>query len=110
MLTFSFVQVNTFVTPKRETVEAVNKWLSENNVTATNITSAGNWLSIEVPVSKANELFDADFSTYKHINTGQNITRTLSYSIPADLSGHISVVHPTTRYVICLQLYQQSTY
>ena len=110
MFTFFFVQVNAFVTPNRETVDAVNKWLSENNVTATNITSAGNWISVEVPVSKANDLFDADFSTYKHINTGQNITRTLSYSIPADLSGHISLVHPTIRYVICLQLYQQSIY
>ena len=99
-----------FVAPKPETVSAVTAWLKENSIEIAKASPAGDWLSFSIPVSKANELFEADFSTYKHINSGQNIIRTLSYSIPADLVGHISVVHPTTRYVICLELYQQPTY
>ena len=59
------------------------------------ISATGDWLSFEVPVSKANELFDADFAVYTHSETGKQAIRTLSYSIPADLEGHLDFVHPT---------------
>ena len=100
------MQVNAFVAPKQETVDAVNQWLSENDLTATKISPAGNWLSLQIPVSKASELLDAEFSTFKHVETGQESIRTLSYSIPADLVGHVNLVHPTITYVIWLQLCQ----
>ncbi len=51
-----------------------------------------------VPVSKANELFDADFSVYTHDETGTEAVRTLSYSIPAELQGHLDLVHPTVTF------------
>ena len=75
---------------------AVNAWLAENDISAQTISATGDWLSFEIPVSKANELFDADFSVYKHDETDMSVVRTLSYSIPADLQGHLELVHPTT--------------
>ena len=87
------------MTPRPETITAVNQWLSENGLTATKLTTAGNWLSVDVSVGKANELLDTEFSTFKHTDTGDETIRTLAYSIPADLAGHINVVHPTIRYV-----------
>lgn len=53
-------------------------------------------MGFSVPVGKANEMFDADFSVFKHIPTGQESVRSLSYSIPASLQGHLDAVHPTT--------------
>ena len=88
-------QVEQFVAPKPESVEAVNTWLAQHGISASAITPAGDWLSISVPVSKANELFDAEFGVFTHSSTGKQAVRTLKYSIPADLEGHLDFVHPT---------------
>lgn len=93
------IQAAAFAAPTSDTQQAVNAWLAENDITATPLTPAGDWLSFSVPVSKANELFDADFSIFTHEATGKEAVRTLAYSIPADLKGHIDFVHPTTAYV-----------
>ncbi|OCH90803.1 family S53 protease [Obba rivulosa] len=85
-----------FVAPTSETQQAVNAWLAEHNITATPLTPAGDSLSFDVPVSMANEIFGANFSVYTHEATGNQAIRTLGYSIPADLEGHVDFVHPTT--------------
>lgn len=72
--------------------------MSGNGLNATTLNSAGDWLSINIPVSHANELFDAQFSVFSHGSTGTETIRTLSYSIPANLVGHLDVVHPTTSF------------
>ena len=78
----------------------MNAWLGENGLSATPLTSAGNWLAIELPLNQANDLFDANFSVYTHSASGQRSIRTLSYSIPTDLVGHLDLVHPTVTCVI----------
>ncbi|KAH8078042.1 family S53 protease-like protein [Cristinia sonorae] len=88
-------EVDAFVAPKPETVAAVNEWLSENGLTAQKLTTAGNWISFEVPVSKANELLNTQFAVFKHEDSGEESVRTLEYSIPANLVGHVNLVHPT---------------
>ena len=92
-------QVESFVAPKQETVDAVMAWLKENDIEATKASPAGDWLSFSIPVSKANEMLDADFSEFTHIDTGKTFIRTLTYSIPTDLKGQLDFVHPTTVYV-----------
>ncbi|KAI0633274.1 family S53 protease [Trametes polyzona] len=89
-------EVEAFVTPKPETLAAVNAWLKENDIEATKASPAGDWLSFSIPVSKANALLDAEFSVFNHTATGKTSIRTLSYSIPSDLKGHLDFVHPTT--------------
>ena len=86
------------VAPVQGSIDAVNAWLKENGITAKSASAAGDWLSFEVPVRKANELFDADFSVFKHDDTGIEAVRTLSYSIPAELEGHLDLVHPTVTF------------
>lgn len=87
------------VAPKPETVAAVNTWLSENGIEASTVSPAGDWLQFAIPVSKANELLETRFSMFNHTPSGRTVIRTLAYSIPADLKGHVDLVHPTTRYV-----------
>ncbi|PIL33248.1 hypothetical protein GSI_04698 [Ganoderma sinense ZZ0214-1] len=91
-------EVQQLVAPAQGSVDAVNAWLKENGISAKTISAAGDWLSFEIPVSKANELFDADFSVFKHDDTGVEAVRTLSYSIPAELQGHLDLVHPTVTF------------
>ncbi|EKM58698.1 uncharacterized protein PHACADRAFT_207484 [Phanerochaete carnosa HHB-10118-sp] len=86
-------EVEQFVTPTAQTSDAIKNWLAQAGVNATPISPAGDWLSITVPVGQANELFDADFTLFTHSRTGKNITRTLKYSIAADLEEHIDACH-----------------
>ena len=55
---------------------------------------------IEVPVSKANDLLDAQFSVFTHPGTNTQTVRTLAYSVPSDLVEHLDFVHPTISYVV----------
>ncbi|KAJ3546551.1 hypothetical protein NM688_g5505 [Phlebia brevispora] len=81
--------------PAQETIVAVTAWLHDAGLNATAMTLAGDWIQLNATVSLANELFDADFSVFIDTATGAQSIRTLNYSIPADLVGHLDFVHPT---------------
>lgn len=81
--------------PAAESTSLVNEWLTANGLTSTTISPAGDWLAVSMTVSKASSLFDAEFSVFTHQQTGQQSVRTLAYSIPSALSGHLDFVHPT---------------
>lgn len=83
--------------PAQESLDAVNQFLQSNGIKASKLSPAGEWLGFDLPISKANELFDADFSVYKHVDSGEESIRTLSYSVPSSLQNHIDVVHPTNK-------------
>ncbi|KAM5542002.1 hypothetical protein V8D89_004312 [Ganoderma adspersum] len=91
-------EVQQLVAPAQDSVDAVNAWLKENGITARPTSASRDRLSFEIPVSKANELFDANFSVFKHDDTGMEAVRTLSYSIPTVLQGHLEFVHPTVTF------------
>ncbi|OSC98853.1 family S53 protease [Trametes coccinea BRFM310] len=91
-------EVEAFMAPKPESVAAVNAWLKENNIAAKQRTPAGDWLGFSLPVSQASELLNAEFSVFNHTATGTTSIRTLAYSIPSDLQGHIDLIHPTTSF------------
>ncbi len=80
----------------------MNAWLANNGLRATPISPAGDWIAVQVPVNKANELLGAHFSVFNDEKTGHQVIRTLSYSIPAELKGHLDLVHPTTTSVMTL--------
>ena len=77
-------------------MDAVTAWLKENDIEAAKASPAGDWLSFSIPVSKANELFDADFSVFTHAPSGQQIVRTLSYSLPKSVKPFVNFVYPAT--------------
>lgn len=81
--------------PSQDTVNIVNQWLADNNLEATTISPAGDWISFQIPVGQAEGLLNANFSTFTHLKTGDTAIRTLSYSIPTVLKGHVDLVHPT---------------
>ncbi|KAJ7863569.1 hypothetical protein B0H13DRAFT_2282079 [Mycena leptocephala] len=91
-------QIAQFVAPTTNTVSRVTSWLSSNNLTATPITRAGEWIAVNMTVSQANALLAANFSTFQNDGTNQTVVRTLSYSIPSALETSVDWVHPTTSF------------
>ncbi|KAJ7845110.1 hypothetical protein B0H13DRAFT_2286209 [Mycena leptocephala] len=91
-------QIAQFVAPTTNTVSRVTSWLSSNNLTATRISPAGEWIAVNRTVSQANALLAADFSTFQKDGANQTVVRTLSYSIPSALKTSIDWVHPTTSF------------
>jgi len=88
-------EVAEFVKPTQEVVTAVDEWLSENGISSTPVSPAGDMISMTISVEKANELLNTQFETFTHLESGTESIRTLAYSIPASLQGAIGFVHPT---------------
>ncbi|KAJ7112475.1 family S53 protease-like protein [Mycena epipterygia] len=95
----SMEEVKSFVEPSAETVSTFAAFASANGLKPTVISPNGDWVSITLPVSQANELFAAQFEVFTHPAMSDTITRTLSVSLPSELVGHIDVIHPTTEFV-----------
>ncbi|KAJ7509870.1 family S53 protease [Mycena galericulata] len=92
-------EVNAYLAPTDDALAAVQSWLSSNNVTAVSSAgAAGDWLTMTIPVSKANELLGANYETFQHLSSGKSYARTLSYSLPDDVAAHIDDIHPSTTF------------
>lgn len=79
--------------PGDETVATVFKWLKTGG--ASSIRMLDNTaVDFEIKVESANQLLDGDFKLYT--DGKKTVLRTLSYSIPDDLTDMIDLVSPTT--------------
>ncbi|KZP29310.1 family S53 protease [Athelia psychrophila] len=96
----SKAEVEKYVQPTNATQSAVTSFLESHGVTHTKLSSAGDWLGFTVPVATANEMFAANFSAFKRSGSSETLIRTLSYSIPTSLTGHIEGVIPTTSFTV----------
>ncbi|KAI0029548.1 subtilisin-like protein [Vararia minispora EC-137] len=89
-------EVAELVAPHSDTHAIVASWLAAHNIAARPAFN-GDWLQLDaVPIETANALLDASYQLYEHPSTGETLLRTQSYSLPAALHGHVSVVAPTT--------------
>ncbi|KAI0822997.1 subtilisin-like protein [Trametes gibbosa] len=92
-------EVDQLTAPQPEAVQTVTKWLKNNNITAQTYSSSGDMLAIQIPQAQANTLFNANFTSYTHGKTNTTMVRTLAYSLPADVSEHVTFVYPTTQFI-----------
>ncbi|KAH9174164.1 subtilisin-like protein [Lactarius sanguifluus] len=92
-------QVSDIVAPHPDTVQLVHSWLEHHHVisSSVSVTHGDSFLTvIAVSVSQANDLLGASYQLYTHTKTNETIVRTLGYSLPAVLHGHVQTVAPTT--------------
>ncbi|KAH9165958.1 peptidase S8/S53 domain-containing protein [Lactarius sanguifluus] len=92
-------QVGDIVAPHPDTAQLVHSWLEHHRVTSSSVsvTHGGSFLSVTaVTVSQANDLLGASYQLYTHAKTNETIIRTLGYSLPVVLHGHVQTVAPTT--------------
>ncbi|KAF8267620.1 subtilisin-like protein [Lactarius quietus] len=93
-------QVNRLIAPHEDTLDLVHSWLGYHDIPSSSVsmTRGGSLLTLTgVPVSKANELLGASYQLYRHEGTNDTaILRTIGYSLPTVLHGHVQTVIPTT--------------
>jgi len=95
----SMEQVTDLVAPHPDTLNLVNSWLEDHGVppSSVSMTLGGNWLIVAaVPVPQANVILGASYQLYQHVEMNDTVLRTVSYSLPEALHGHIQTVAPTT--------------
>jgi tripeptidyl-peptidase-1 len=69
-----------------------------NGLQAGVISDMGEWIQFTTTVAHANALFNADYQTFVHARTAKTLTRTLAYSLPDALVGHVDTIIPTTSF------------
>ncbi|KAH9057761.1 subtilisin-like protein [Lactarius vividus] len=98
---FSKEQVAEIVTPHPDTLELVSSWLRHWDIPSSSVSTVlgGNWLKVVgVSMSQANDILDASYQLYQHVETNDAVIRTVSYSLPEVLHGHIQAIVPTTHF------------
>ncbi|KAF8263851.1 subtilisin-like protein [Lactarius quietus] len=98
-------QVTELVAPHPDTLDLVSSWLKHCGVPSSSIstTLGGNWLAVvNVSLSQANEMLGASYQFYQHVETNDSVIRTINYSLPEALHGHIQTVVPTTYFASAL--------
>jgi tripeptidyl-peptidase I len=96
----SKAEVDVLVAPTTETVDAVEEWLRTHDIDPSSCdrTTAGDWLHVTVPVSKAETMFNAKYQVFRHKESGEYAVRSLEWSLPRNVHSHIDVAEPTTMF------------
>ncbi|KIJ35652.1 hypothetical protein M422DRAFT_262052 [Sphaerobolus stellatus SS14] len=91
-------QVEALVQPHPSSLAAVDDWLTSCGVDPASATRspAKDWLTVTVPISLAEQLVNAKYRTFNHMESKRKVVRSLEYNLPASVSEHIDVIHPTT--------------
>ena len=90
-------EINKIVAPADESVDLVHAWLAEHDITTVVYSPARDWVSIVVPIEKAEELLQTSYKTFEHVD-GSTVSRAPEWSLPLHLHEHIDVVQPTTSF------------
>ncbi|KAH8123866.1 tripeptidyl-peptidase I [Trichoderma asperellum] len=86
-------EINEIFAPSNVTYTAVESWLKSHGVAS--YTRQGGSIWFQTTVSIANAMLTTEFKTYSD-STGTEKLRTLQYSIPEELVGHVDLISPTT--------------
>ncbi|KAK5169014.1 uncharacterized protein LTR77_006323 [Saxophila tyrrhenica] len=93
----SLADVHNMVKPSEETLELVSAWLEDHGIREYVHNPSKDWVSVMMPIEKAEELLQTKYSTYKNWN-GAEVSRAPEWSLPQHLHEHIDVVQPTTSF------------
>ncbi|KAL5120408.1 hypothetical protein ACEQ8H_001698 [Pleosporales sp. CAS-2024a] len=85
------------VAPKQESTDLVMQWLkSEVESSEAEITAQGDYVTVQASVKTIEKLLDAEYSVFVRSGSNDKTLRTLEYSLPSVLKGHVDMVQPTT--------------
>ncbi|KAF9480670.1 subtilisin-like protein [Pholiota conissans] len=93
-------EVEELVAPHPESLNMVNEWLSSFGFKDEDLarSPAKDWITLKVPVSIAEKMLDTKYHVWKHVESGDYLVRTTSYSLPTNLHAHIDLIQPTTMF------------
>ncbi|KZT42984.1 subtilisin-like protein [Sistotremastrum suecicum HHB10207 ss-3] len=92
--------VESLVAPSSDSLSLVDEWLVSHGLDVSSLSRSPSkdWVSINVPVQKAEEMLRTKYHVWKHIASGSTLIRTTSYSLPTALHRHVDVIQPTTSF------------
>jgi len=90
-------EIHDLVKPASESVDLVKAWLADHGISDHSFSPAEDWVSIWVPIEKAEKMLDTTYSKYRH-RDGSELSRAQEWSLPAHLHEHIDVVQPTNSF------------
>lgn len=90
-------EIHELVTPSRESVDTVKAWLADHGIADHAFNPSKDWVSIWVPIEKAESMLDTTYSRFRH-RDGSELSRAEVWSLPAHLHEHIDVVQPTNSF------------
>ncbi|TEY36183.1 hypothetical protein BOTCAL_0561g00030 [Botryotinia calthae] len=92
-------ELKKFIKPADQSTQAVLSWLEKSGISESNIHNDGEWINFRTSIKQAEDMLNTTFHYYAHQDQKQNKQiRTLGYSIPKEISSHITMIQPTTRF------------
>ncbi|KAF5363393.1 hypothetical protein D9756_000248 [Leucocoprinus leucothites] len=93
-------EVEALVAPHDESISSVDKWLASFGFKGEDVerSPAKDWVKLRVPVALAEEMLNTTYFVWKHLQSGDFLVRTTSYSLPDFVHAHVDVVQPTTMF------------
>lgn len=88
-------ELKAMLKPAAESTDAVLSWLEESGVSSSDIENDGDWIHFYVTVAQANSMMSTTFHIYRNSIDNSKKIRTLQYSVPADVTDHITMIQPT---------------
>ncbi|XPS96904.1 Tripeptidyl-peptidase I [Ascochyta lentis] len=88
-------QIVAMTAPKEDSVSLVKEWL-EKEISNAKVSVTGDYFTVEGTVNAIEKLLKTEYSTYVNEETKAKALRTLEYSVPSTLVGHVDMIQPTT--------------
>jgi tripeptidyl-peptidase-1 len=94
-------EVTNLFAPSSATVDVVKSWLVDSGIREERISQSSNkaWLQFDASVDEMEQLLQAKYYYYEHVNGGRKHIGCEDYKIPAALSDHIDYVTPGVKFV-----------
>ena len=92
-------EVKDIIKPRAESTATVLDWLAMSGVETRDVHNDGEWINFYAPVKRAEQMMDTTFKTYQSAaRPSIKKIRSLSYSVPKEVRGHIDTIQPTVRF------------
>lgn len=88
-------EIRNMLRPRDDSSDEIQDWLESRNIM--NSKDGGHWISFQTTVENANRLLDTKFAWYRS-EDGEEILRTMGYSLPGFVASHVNFIQPTTRF------------
>ncbi|KAI9743211.1 MAG: hypothetical protein M1818_003057 [Claussenomyces sp. TS43310] len=89
--------IDEMIAPKDQSRELVMEWLDREGLSnQATVSARSDAVIVQASVHQIEELLKAEYSGFVREATGDRVLRTLEYSLPDSLQGHVDMVQPTT--------------
>ncbi|RDL41680.1 Subtilisin-like protein [Venustampulla echinocandica] len=89
--------IDSMIAPKQESKDLVLEWLDTEGLRShAEVSPRSDSIIVEASLEQIEKLLKAEYSKFVRPESGDSAVRTLEYSLPDILKGHVDMVQPTT--------------